>query len=279
MFKLAAFADEISPQLSEQIAHCRAHGVTHIELRAVAGKNVLDFEAALRAEIKQQLADHGLGVIAIGSPIGKVKLDAPWTPHFDRFKIAVDAAEYFGAPFIRVFSYFPAEGTTRAQLVQQGRDEVLRRFQAKIEYLTGRAPVLVHENEARIYGETGAECLDLLQTLNSPKLRAAFDFANFVQAGEDTLANWRLLKPFTAHFHVKDARRADRKVVPAGHGDGQIAAILQDAWASGYRGFLSLEPHLGGPSPESFQVAADALKQLCRAHGLPLAGAGAMPAQ
>ena len=63
----------------------------------MAGKNVLDFDLPLRTEIKHKLADHGLAVISIGSPIGKVKLSEPWQAHFDRFKIAVESAEFFEA--------------------------------------------------------------------------------------------------------------------------------------------------------------------------------------
>ena len=266
--RLAAFADEIAPDLDTQIRHCRANGVTHFELRGVAGKNVLDFDPALRREIRQKLADNGLGVVSIGSPIGKVKLAEPFAPHFDRFKIAVELAEFFEAPFIRIFSYYEAAD----------RAEVLRRMQAKVDYLRGRAPVLVHENEAHIYGEKGAACLDLLQTIHSPQLRCAFDFANFVQAGEDPLANWPLLKPYTAHIHIKDALRGSGQVVPAGEGDGHIPEILRDAYASGYRGFLSLEPHLsvagqftGFTGPELFATAATALKRVCQAKAIPLA--------
>jgi 3-dehydroshikimate dehydratase len=265
MLRLAAFADEISPDLDTQIAHCRKNGVTHFELRGVAGKNVLDFDAALRAEIKRKLTDAGMGVASIGSPVGKTKLGEPW---FDRFKIAVDAAEFFDAPFIRIFSYY--EATDRA--------EVMRRMQKKIDYLAGRSPVLVHENEKDIYGERGANCLDLMQTIDSPKLRFAFDFANFVQAGDNPLDDWPSLKPYTVHLHIKDALAATGQVVPAGQGDGRIAEILKDAYASGYRGFLSLEPHLAhaGPfggftGPEQFKVAADALKKLCRENGISLA--------
>ena len=60
----------------------------------------------------------------------------------------------------------------------------------------------------------------------------------------------------------------------------RIEPILKDAYASGYRGFLTLEPHLrvaghshGETGPELFKVAADALKNLCRRNNIPLAGA------
>ena len=89
-----------------------------------------------------------------------------------------------------------------------------------------------------------------------------------------------MLKPYTAHIHVKDAKKGTGEIVPAGEGDGGIGAILKDAYASGYRGFVSLEPHLkvaghshGETGPALFKVAADALKRVCQEHGVPLAGA------
>ena len=279
MLKLAAFADEISPDLDEQIRVCKANGVTHFELRGVYGKNVLDFDRALRDEIRSKLTANGMGVVSVGSPIGKVAIDKPWSEHFDRFRVAVDAAEFFQAPFIRLFSYYPAGGEGKGEIDPQ-RNEILDRSRQKVEYLSGRDVAMVHENEKGIYGDVGRRCLDLMQSVNSPKLRSAFDFANFVQVGDDPRDNWPQLKPFTAHIHIKDAKRGSGQVVPAGEGDGGIDQILADAYASGYRGFVSLEPHLkvaghshGETGPELFGVAADALRSLCRRANIPLAGA------
>lgn len=277
MLKLSAFADEISPELDEQIRVCRLNAVTHVELRGVAGKNVLDFDPALRGEIRSKFQENGLGVISIASPIGKVKIDDPWDQHFDRFKLAVELAEYFAAPNIRIFSYYPPEGGD----ILKHRDEVLRRMHAKVDYVKNHPTVtLLHENETKIYGEKGPQCLDLMKSINSPKLRSAFDFANFIQAGDKPEVNWPMLKPYTTHIHIKDAIAGSGRVVPAGQGAGHIGEIVADAYRSGYRGFLSLEPHLkvaghshGETGPDLFKVAADTLKQLCRDNHVPLAGA------
>jgi len=276
MLKLSAFADEISPELDEQIRICRLNGVTHFELRSVNKINVLDFDRNLQKEIKARLTENGLGVVSIGSPIGKSKIDEPWPGHFERFKLAVELAEFFNAPMIRIFSYYPPKPE---QDVHQFRDEILKRMAAKVEYIKNLNITLVHENEKDIYGEKGADCLDLMKSINSPKLRCAFDFANFVQVGESPLSNWQWLKSYTMHIHVKDAKLADASIVPAGDGDGQIEPILIDAWRHGYRGFLSLEPHLkvaghshGETGPELFKVAADKLKEICQRNDIPLAG-------
>lgn len=274
MLKLAAFADEISPQLDEQIKVCKANSVSHFELRSVYGKNVLDLDQSLRTEVKTKLQANGMGVVSIGSPIGKVKITDDWNEHFDRFKIAVDVAVFLGAPLIRIFSYYPDDSGE----ILKYRAQVLQRMQAKIDYIRNIPSLtLVHENEARIYGEKGAQCVDLMKSLNSPRLRSAFDFANFVQAKEKPLDCWPGLKPYTTHIHIKDAKMADGKVVPAGQGDGQLEPILKDAYASGYRGFLSLEPHLlahgqfsGFTGPDLFKTAVDALKVLCAKIAIPL---------
>jgi sugar phosphate isomerase/epimerase len=279
MLKLAAFADEIGPDLDEQIRVCRLNGVSHFELRGVYGKNVMDFDAGLRAEIKSKLAANGLGVVSIGSPIGKVAIDRPWAEHFDRFKWAVEIAEFFDAPFIRLFSYYPAGGEGKGPL-DPHQAEVIDRFRQKVEYLKGHGDVtLVHENEKGIFGDIGRRCLELMRSVDSPRLRCAFDFANFVQVGERPRDNWPSLKPYTAHIHIKDAKAGTGQVVPAGEGDGDIPAILKDAYESGYRGFLSMEPHLrvaghshGETGPELFKLAVQTLRAVCRRQGIPLAG-------
>jgi len=160
-------------------------------------------------------------VIGIGSPIGKVSLASHSSPIFERFKLAVEFAEFFDAPFVRIFSYYEA--------FPNGRAEVLRRLQEKIDYVRSCVRYFFTKTKGTSTASLARRCLDLHQNLDSPKFRAVFDFANFVQAGEDPLANWQLLKPYTAHIHIKDALHGSGKVVPAGEGDGQIAEILNDA--------------------------------------------------
>ena len=53
-----------------------------------------------------------------------------------------------------------------------------------------------------------------------------------------------MLKPYIAYVHVKDAAWGSGTVVPPGQGDGDLPAILGDLLQTGWKGFLSLEPHL-----------------------------------
>src|ERR1700737_1863959 len=104
MFTLSAFADEISPDPQQQVDVLKACGVRHIELRSIHKTNVLDLTDLQVKELKSLLDRHGFRLSAIGSPIGKVRIDAPFEPHLVRFKRAIELCKVFGTPNIRVFS-------------------------------------------------------------------------------------------------------------------------------------------------------------------------------
>ncbi|GAF68223.1 unnamed protein product, partial [marine sediment metagenome] len=155
MAKLSAFADEVTDDFLEQVKYLAAERVGHIEIRFVNKKNVMDLTDDELNEAKKQMADYGIKVIAIGSPIGKVKLDRPFEPHLDKFKHAVDLALFFEAPYIRMFSYYAPEGRN----IDDYREQVMERMSAKVEIIKNIAVVMVHENETDIYGHTAKNCV------------------------------------------------------------------------------------------------------------------------
>ena len=121
---------------------------------------------------------------------------------------------------------------------------MLERLSRFLEEASGSNIILCHENEKGIYGEKAKECKNLMDHFYGDHFKCIFDFANFIQAEENTWNAYELLKPYIAYIHVKDALLKDGSVVPAGYGDGQVARILGDLIQNGYSGYLSLEPHL-----------------------------------
>src|SRR6476469_3508548 len=107
MFTLSAFADEISPDPQEQIDVLAACGVRFIEFRSAHQTNVLALSDQQVRDLKILFERHGIGLRAIGSPIGKVKIDEPFEPHLAKFERAVELCEVFGTKNIRIFSYYP----------------------------------------------------------------------------------------------------------------------------------------------------------------------------
>lgn len=260
---LSAFADEIADGLDEQIFNLNKHGITHMEFRNLEQQCIIDYKPAQVKEIAKKLAGNGIGVSAIGSPIGKIKITQSFESHLDAFRRTLEVAHLLNAPYIRMFSFFIPPGEDPACY----REEVLSRWQTFIDIARGEQLILLHENEKEIYGDRPERCLDLLTTLNCSYLKAIFDPANFVQCDVETYPKaYELLKDHIVYMHIKDARNSDHVVVPAGQGDGHIVDILKALKAMDFNGFLSIEPHLNGSlpggGPKLFSVAVHALKNI-----------------
>lgn len=269
---LSAFADEISPEPVEQLDVLQQCGVRFVELRSIHKTNVLDLTDAQISDFKKLLDARGMGLSAIGSPIGKIKLSDPWEPHLARFERAIELAVRFGTPNIRVFSFYPHDD---GQPWSAHRSTVINR----LRQLTMRAAVhnlrLLHENEHRIYGESPVHVEDLLSTLDSPHFRAVYDPANYVHGGYDPWEGWQRTKKWTVHLHIKDWVHGKEVACIAGEGQGRIADVLADVAKDGYRGFATFEPHLlsGGPTggvtgPELFPKAVKALTDMLNRLGI-----------
>ena len=275
MAKLSAFADEVTEDFRGQVEFLAKEKVGYIEPRFINKKNIMDLNQGELKEARCMIQDHGLKVSAIGSPIGKVKLDEPWEPHLDKFKHAVELAQYFETPFIRMFSYYAPEGKD----IDDYRDQVMERMAAKVDVVQDVDVTMVHENEAHIYGHSAENCADLIKTINSPKLALAYDPANFVW-GEKNTKNvetcWPVMKPYVVHIHIKDWKLGSKDVgsVP-GEGDGQIKELLAELAGMSYDGCMTMEPHLktggqfgGSTGPELFSKAIAAVRELSAEVGL-----------
>jgi len=270
---LTGFADEISPDPAEQLAVLAAENITHLELRSAWSVNVADLGDAELARFAAALGDAGVGVSAIGSPIGKIGIDAPLAPELDRLRRIADVAAAFGTTVVRVFSFF----IPRGDRPERYREQVIERMRALASVAEDRGIVLAHENEKEIYGDRPERCADVIESVGSPALRATFDAANFVQCGvRPHTQAYGLLRPYLVYLQVKDALAATGEVVPAGQGDGQFAETLAALRDSGFEGYLSLEPHLavagrhgGFSGPDGFRRATQALKALLGELSIP----------
>ena len=237
---LSGFSDEIAPELDLQLAAIREWGLSHIELRAADGVNVSDFSTEKGKEVKNKLAGAGVSVSSIGSPIGKIGMEEDFAPHLEKLKRTLEIQKELGAPYLRMFSFYIPQG----RAPEDFREEVLDRMGRMVEEAAAWDSVLLHENEKGIYGDNASRCKELLEAFYGPHFKAVFDFANFVQVGQQTLPAYELLKPYVEYVHVKDAQWGTGAVVPAGQGDGHVKEILTDLTGGGWKGFLSLEPHL-----------------------------------
>lgn len=237
---LSGFADEVDMDLEKQIRVLKQLNMKYIEMRGVNGKGLVEYSVSEAGEIKKRLDAEGFALSSVGSPIGKILITDEFRPHLELYKHTVEIAHVMDVENIRMFSFFMPEG----QDYTPYRGRVMDQLGRFVDYAQANGVVLLHENEKDIYGDTAPRCLELMKEFYGVHFKAVFDFANFVQCGQDTIAAYEMLKEYIAYIHVKDASAKTGSVVPAGLGDGHVEEILRMLKASGYRGFLSLEPHL-----------------------------------
>lgn len=269
---LSGFGDEISDDPVVQIAVLQAVGANHIEVRSAWGTNIVDLDAGQLGQLKSLLAEAGMGVSAIASPIGKVDVGLPVDHELERLRRAANAAHVLGARYIRIFSFYYGEGVA----VESIRDEVIVRMRALAALAEELDVVLLHENEKDIFGDTPDRVLDIIESVGSPALKVAWDPANFVQVGVKPFdEGYARLRPHLEYLQVKDARFADGVVVPSGEGDGDLLRTVKALKEDGYLGFASLEPHLAGAhglggfsGPTAFGMAARAFAKVVNEAGV-----------
>lgn len=277
MWTLTGFADEISRDLDEQIDLLTTLGIRHVEFRSAWGTKVLDLTDDQLQVAKQKLDAAGISLSSVGSDLGKIMITDPFEAHLERARHGVEVAKFFGSPNIRMFSFFIPEGEDPTPY----REEVLARLRAMVALAEAGGVTLLHENEKDIFGDVPERVADLVTTIGSPRFRAIFDPANYVQCGVRPFDQaYPVVRPYTDYIHCKDALRPTGpedlgKVVPSGEGDGQFRELLAALAESGYDGFFSLEPHLGDfdafgglCGPDLWTTAHDALTGLFRELGV-----------
>lgn len=238
-YVLSAFADEYADSFEDQLAAMSRLGVKYTELRFLDGKNVSALTEEDILSAKALLSHYGISVSAIGSPIGKIKLDDDIDAHFAMAERVFSYAKLLGASFVRVFSFYAPDGED----IHEREAEVFALMERLVSLASKHGVTLCHENEAKIYGDTADRCLRLLEHLGG-RLCAVFDMGNFVLEGEDPMRAYEVLFPFVRYFHIKDALYAGA-ITPPGCGEAHIKELItMHAERAEGDFFITLEPHL-----------------------------------
>lgn len=241
---ISGFSDEISSVFVEQLETVTKLGMNYISLRAADGKGIAEYTLEeVKEKIIPMLDKYGVKVSSLGSPIGKVKIDDEegFEKQLEQLDTLCQICNLLGTKYIRMFSFYMLEGKNP----EDYRKVVIQKLRQYVAIAEKYDVILIHENEKDIYGDIASRCRILMDEIKSPCFKSVFDFANFVQCGENTKECWELMKDTVVYIHIKDAVSNDNENVVCGTGEGQIKDILDQAInKEGYKGFLTLEPHL-----------------------------------
>ncbi len=229
----------------------RSAGVAGVEFREVYWKDRTREIPLTRRAIDEH------GVIATFATFTTL-LDADPAAR-QRLLEQIDDARDLGVSVMRVFrGAWPFGGDEKAMWA--GARMALQRA-------ADHGITLMLENYLRVPGNHRFELEAALYVLRAPNLRVNVDIANYIQNGEDPLANIRAFGTRIGYSHLKDVRRTETglAVVPVGDGDLDWSEILDLYDATGDPFPLTLE-HQGGDEPlASIVRAREALERL----GLP----------
>lgn len=312
---LSGFSDEAAwdKTVDQQFSAMAALGLRFTSLRFIdmghGIKNMMQLDDAEVDACVKKLAQYGLSVATLGSPIGKVKLldeedgtknrYVPFAKYLaEDVTHACRLANRLGTRLIRGFSFYHPKGSDPEQHLPQ----VIDQLGQIADVCAQHGLVYGLEVEANLVGQTGFWMARLYQGVGRDNLLLIFDAANLSTqgySGQQVYEHYLAMKPGLGWLHIKDYKHpgpvkrlehvdeeALKHFVPADQGDSGHELVLRDlahylptirerlGKFSVADVFLDLEPHVRGGGQFGGFSGPDgfgiALRGLCR--GLDYAG-------
>ena len=248
-FRFTGFTDEAERSLDGQISTLREVGWSAIELRLIDGKNICDFTDEEWKRTWDRLQKEQIQVVGFGGQIGNWArpIDSDFSVDIDELKRVAPRMRQAGTRFLRIMSYPNSESNPLSR--SEWRIEAVRRLKELAKIAEGEGIILGHENCSG-YGDTPEGYLELVEAVNSPALQLIFDTGNNSLHDNNTEVTWdyyQKCREQITHVHIKCAK-------PGENGDDFVTCyvdedpvqerILKDLEATGYDGWLSIEPHI-----------------------------------
>jgi len=186
------------------IAAARKYGYEGIELRALAGSLDLlsreEFTASQLASTSTYIRNEGIKICCVDTSCTFHSPDA--SERINQVSIALAHAELaarLGAPLIRVFPDKIQPGAQRdatREWIAECLHAVAKRLPAGVD-----VALETHGDFAR--AEAAA---DIVKLANHPKVKIIWDIANSAAAGDTIEHAGRVVQPYLAHIHLRDAK-------------------------------------------------------------------------
>jgi sugar phosphate isomerase/epimerase len=239
----SGIADEAGTTIDVQIKAHKELDWKHIEIRNIQGVNLTDLCDETFEELADMLAAAGLAVSCFASQLCNWSRPIIKHPDIDRRELlrAIPRMQELGCRFIRIMSY-PNAGWPE----EKWRDEVVSRLKMLAEIAEDSDITLLHENCDGWGGRGPQQSLELLRRVNSPNLKLLWDTGNPSGHAQDPWAYYSAVREHVVYVHIKDCAIENGKLryTFPGEGQGKVREVLRDLKQHGYKGGLSIEPHL-----------------------------------
>jgi sugar phosphate isomerase/epimerase len=260
----SGFADEAGASVDKQIQATQALGWDYIESRNIDGENLTDISDRAFETVCEKLAASGVKVNCFGSAIanwGKdPRSEADYLYSLEALERAIPRMQRLGTRLIRGMSFaIVKDGDPDSADLEQ---VIFQKMRSLVKICEDGGVTYVHENCQNYGGLSYQHTLRLIEKIDSPNFKLAFDTGNPVGSDnhigqppyhkQNTWEFYQNVKSYIEHVHIKDCRFVAETggTFPTlehtfpGEGDGDIRRVVKDLIDSGYTGALSIEPHL-----------------------------------
>lgn len=229
--------------LDTVIGAARKFGYDAIELRALAGSLDLlkraEFTGPQFARTKASFADEGIQICCVDTSCTFHSPSA--SERANQVSIALAHAELasnLDAPLIRVFPDKIQPGAQRGET----RDWIAECLYEVAKQIPDKVDVALETHGDFAKAEAAGEIVKLA---NHPKVKLIWDVANSVAAGDTIEQAGRVVQPYLAHIHLRDAKpvTGSEHWLPVLAGNGRVSfskalAVIREL---NYDGYVSFE--------------------------------------
>jgi sugar phosphate isomerase/epimerase len=230
-------------ELREIVAAARKWGYDGVELRAIGGSldllSCVEFAPAQIATTRAYFADAGVEICCVDTSCVFHSTDRSERANQVRLALAhAEMAANLGARLIRVFPDKIQPGAER----EQTRDWIVAGLREIAERIPDDVDVGLETHGDFARAEYASEVVTLA---DHPRVKLIWDVANSVAAGDVIHAAARVVQPYLAHVHLRDAKPVAGSEhwlpVLAGTGRVSFAEALTVLTDLKYDGFVSFE--------------------------------------
>jgi len=229
----------------------------------------IDFHAGLLGSSRQAVDAIRSAVSKHGRVLSGLSLSNNFNQEdADDFRVQVETVKEWihvavkvKAGVSRVFGgHLPREQRDDPDLCARARQRIIDALGEVVREAEKDGLVLALENHGGLPC-TGEEQVEVIETINSPCLKATIDVGNYLQGGQDGHEGTRAAAKHAGYVHFKDFKKIsdssqpwgwDLEACSVGDGDVDHRACLEVLREAGYDGFIALEYE--GPDDETIGV-------------------------
>ena len=243
--QFCGIGDEAAPDITNQIKTHQQLGWNKLELRSIDNIPLFLFSDLEMELIYKQIVQSNITIPIIDSTIGNwdKTISQSFQKDLKELKVLIKIAKKFNSNYIRIMSY-PNDNLSD----KDWESEVIKRIcsMAKIAYNEG--VVLLHENCHGWAASDPFKALHLVDVTNGKGFGLLFDTGNPIVHNYNCLNYCKKILDHIKHVHIKDAvlsKNSKNEIFTfPGEGDAPILECLKLLSDNGYKGLISIEPHL-----------------------------------